>query len=395
VSSDPLLLIGNLDCESDFLHSVDRSCPIPAPGKSLLKKISTAATLLSVFAEKGDHLWLPAMEDVRAMTPFQGFQEAVCLSDRLPEGWDGPILPWGATERVARLKAGSEPCSMPVKVKGSVISAVRHAPVPDPAAASAANDRLALPGIREAAGCVLPGVGQVRSIQDLEGQVAILAAAAPEAAGWILKGRLSAAGRDRVLHEDGNIEGRVRKLIRKQGGLLFEPWMPRTSDFGCSILVRPGGSDLVEVHRLHVTPRGLFRGIELLAGAAQVRPIAPEPFERYLGRPMAATMSCVVTRVADELREAGYLGPAGVDFWTWQGSDGTERLNPIGEINARMTFGLVAAALSEKLGPNPHRYPDGRFRLSFSGPNRGADGPGPPKIQRITNGDVVELRVRG
>jgi hypothetical protein len=44
------------------------------------------------------------------------------------------------------------------------------------------------------------------------------------------------------------------------------------------------------------------------------------------------------------------VGPFGIDAWRHRLPDGTLALNPLGEINARMTFGLVAWALEEAGG---------------------------------------------
>ena len=48
--------------------------------------------------------------------------------------------------------------------------------------------------------------------------------------------------------------------------------------------------------------------------------------------------------IAEALRQAGYLGPFGIDAWHWRRPDGTVVFHPLGEINARMTFGLVEHA---------------------------------------------------
>ena len=55
----------------------------------------------------------------------------------------------------------------------------------------------------------------------------------------------------------------------------------------------------------------------------------------------------------EALRREGYVGPFGIDAWAYGNS-----FNPLGEINARMTFGLVAWALAERLGIE-------RLRLRF------------------------------
>ena len=53
--------------------------------------------------------------------------------------------------------------------------------------------------------------------------------------------------------------------------------------------------------------------------------------------------------MASALRSAGYVGPFGIDAWRYRRDDGAIVLNPLGEINARMTFGLVEWARAERL----------------------------------------------
>ena len=54
--------------------------------------------------------------------------------------------------------------------------------------------------------------------------------------------------------------------------------------------------------------------------------------------------------VGSTLALEGYRGHAGVDFWTYRDRSGVEQLNPLGEVNARLTFGLVAQRLARQLG---------------------------------------------
>jgi hypothetical protein len=110
--------------------------------------------------------------------------------------------------------------------------------------------------------------------------------------------------------------------------------MERTADFGCSALLTESELRIVGFHRQAVDIKGQFAGIEL--------PVA-----------MPEGMGKIVERVAGALRREGYVGPFGIDAWSYGNG-----FNPLGEINARMTFGLVAWALAERLGIE-------RLRLCF------------------------------
>ena len=53
--------------------------------------------------------------------------------------------------------------------------------------------------------------------------------------------------------------------------------------------------------------------------------------------------------VGKRVAEHGYRGPFGIDAWRYRDADGETHFHPLGEINARLTFGLVAHALVERL----------------------------------------------
>jgi hypothetical protein len=215
-------------------------------------------------------------------------------------------------------------------------------PTAPPSVAAAVHHRAFILRI----GFALPGARMVESIADLEGVQGR----------WVIKAPLSASGRDRYIHREGEKDrSRITRLFERHGPLLFEPWMERTEDFGVAALLLPSETRVVSFHRLRVDRRGQFTGIDLMAG------VPPEPLAE------------AVDAVARALRTAGYLGPFGIDAWRYRRPDGSIAWNPLGEINARMTFGLVARALAERLGLAGVRLtfgreiPDGAIPLLLPG----------------------------
>jgi hypothetical protein len=194
-----------------------------------------------------------------------------------------------------------------------------YLPLPSPSVVARVHHRAFHLQVAEELGCALPGARMVAGLPDLE------RVPGP----WVVKVPYSASGRSRYIHrEEPPLSGpkarrTVERLFEAHGPLLFEPWMERTADFGCSALLTESGLRIVGFHRQMVDIKGQFAGIELPA----------EPPEMP------------VEKVAEALRRAGYVGPFGIDAWTYRNG-----FNPLGEINARMTFGLVAWALSERLG---------------------------------------------
>lgn len=187
-------------------------------------------------------------------------------------------------------------------------------------------------------GCALPGARMVEFLAELD---RILAARdAPDA--WVVKAPFSAAGRARYLERNGprladpKSRRTVENLFERHGSLLFEPWLDRVSDWGCSALLTEKHLRIVGIHRQRVDARGQFAGIELDA--------------RDLPARDRSRLEEVVVAVASALRREGYAGPFGIDAWHWRRPDGTVAFHPLGEINARMTFGLVEHARSAPSG---------------------------------------------
>jgi len=156
---------------------------------------------------------------------------------------------------------------------------------------------------------------------------------------WVLKAPLSASGRARYIERNGprlndpKSRRTVERLFESHGPLLFEPWMDRTEDFGVSALLGPETLKIVGVHGQKVDIKGQFAEIDL----------HPD-----LSRQDRSRLLEITEAVAEALRNAGYVGPFGIDAWKYR-TDAGIVLNPLGEINTRMTFGLVAWARQGRL----------------------------------------------
>ncbi|HEX2224088.1 MAG TPA: hypothetical protein VHN15_07765 [Thermoanaerobaculia bacterium] len=337
-------ILANLHCEDEWAGG-RRTL-----GKAALSTAAAAGTLLRAFAREGDRLWLPAPVDPGRMAAVPGLPvpeiETGPLAALPPAG---AVLTWGATSTVILSEAkdlGGGALSREAGEGwggGPLHDLLWHLPPPPPEVASAVHHRGFCLRVAESLGFALPGARMVASLADLETLLA--APGAPRS--WVVKAPLSAAGRDRYVGREGvclddpAARRAVAGLFRRFGRLLFEPWMERTDDFGCAALLLPDGElRVVSFHRQLVDRRGQFLGIELAASFAGLEGLSEE--ER--GR-----METALSGVAEALREAGYHGPFGIDAWQYRSANGSLVLHPLGEINARMTFGLVARALVDRL----------------------------------------------
>jgi hypothetical protein len=234
------------------------------------------------------------------------------------------VLAWCETPEAVALRR------LPRRVSeedGPLHEILWHLPAASPEVVAAVNHRGFHLRVAQELGCALAGARMVESLADLE------RVRGP----WVVKAPYSASGRSRYIHReesvlaDSKARRTVERLFELHGPLLFEPWMDRTADFGGSALLTPSGLRVLGFHRQTVDVKGQFAGVELI--------------EETPPRMMEA-----VEGVARALERAGYAGPFGIDAWEYRTPDGRLAFNPLGEINARMTFGLVARAQAERQG---------------------------------------------
>lgn len=291
-------IVANLDIESHWQRLLLPHRPMPQLGQRALSLISAYGTLLRAWSSPDEPgtLWTPAPVDPARLTRLLPVPTLASGSARAPEPTD---LCWGRI---------------------------------DEAAARVNHRRFALE-LSARLDVGLPGAAWVRDFEELLEAIACLDR-------WVAKAPLSASGRDRVVGTgppDEPTPRRLRNLVTRSDGLLVEPWMERIDDFGTLIEVDDEGCHVVSMHRQIVSETGAFVGIDWPLNHSS----------------WAEDLRTVAHSVGKALRREGYRGPASVDAWSWRrgdGSEGSVALNPLGEINGRLSFGWVARQIGLRLG---------------------------------------------
>ncbi|MBL8626610.1 MAG: hypothetical protein JNK64_35305 [Myxococcales bacterium] len=324
------LIVGNLDCEVAWAGG-------PALPAAVTARLALLATTLRVFADHDDdRLWLPAPVAPTAV-PVDGAPRPRLEHGPLRLAGARRLTAWGALAAPAHDRDHDHAHAhdhAPPPADASWRELVRALPPPPAAIARAASDRRLALALAAELGVALPGARAVASVDELREHLAAGGAAASPTGAWVAKAPLTAAGRDRVRRVGPDVDAatatRLTRLLAVHGALVVEPWMARTLDVGQAGVVLAADRALVlPPHRGVCDSAGVVRAL-LIDDAAALPPAH--------ARALAAATAAVAAR----LGALGYRGPFVVDAFAH--ADG---FHPLGEINPRLTFGLVARAWAE------------------------------------------------
>jgi hypothetical protein len=350
--------VANLDVEIEWARIAGRRGFRDLRGPAR-EHAAALGTLLRAFARPGDRLETISPVDPARVIDCPPLPGPEILTGPDPEPLRDPerprdIVAWGSSRRIG---------------------------YGNPDAAALASDRATLHAHLHARGLHLPGSRVHSLVEPLRvhlaerppgGRFSPSGARFPT---WVVKGRWSAAGRERTFVPVGGPSEAVARgtteaesLLARHGAVVVEPWLDRVGDLG---LVARSSADLPTAlpHHLDVDPRGGFAGIR----------IGPPPDARTPGdrgpRGWPPHEQDLLDRALDAVRtflqSAKHAGPVGIDLFRYRDPHGGVHLHPVVEVNPRLTFGHVAHTLAERLaGPRATGSSRGtgsyRLRLSTS-----------------------------
>lgn len=385
------LVVANLDFEAEL---AGRKLSVGA-----LRTISHLATLLRALAAPDDELWTPSPVEPGCMAVVPGLPWPRLRSGPLPLAAEGGVIAWAETESVSRLRRGALAIPGSPKEHQDLSGGARRSSLVDlltrggrgtaEASRRAAHRAEQLELAREL-GCVLEGAMAISTPAELERHLARGGGQASPSGRWVLKAAFSASGRERVHGRGNRLEGdtlrQVENLLESSPeGAVLEPWMDRVADLGSGGVVEEDGGILVLApHQLEVDARGRFRGVRL--GPEELTRL--EPAER-------AALDHVVRGTGAWLHHLGFRGPFGIDSWIHRDASGRRVFQALGEVNPRLTLGLVARALVERIlgaeegkpTPPPVRLVLGRHQPS--GPLKPSAAPRTVLLEAACAGDPL------
>ena len=327
-------LVANLDCEAEWTGAA-----LPAAVRA---RIAALGTLMRALATSDDDELVTVAPVDAARVPDGAGAPRPRLAAGPPRPDPGhPTLTWGAT-------AAAPATPDPTAAGDDVAARLWRAPAPGLGAAAveiarACNDRRLAAAVAAALDAALPGAAIVTDADGddaLDDAIRAAAAASPLGA-WVAKAVICAAGRDRVRRRGADLDPptrtRLHRLRARGGALVVEPWLDRALDHGQTGVVGDGGDvTLWPAHRLWCDDGGGFRGVVI------------DPRDEAV-TPHREALAAAARAAGEAIARAGHRGAFGVDALVHRTPRGLA-LRPLVEINARMTFGVIARAWLERVG---------------------------------------------
>ena len=151
--------------------------------------------------------------------------------------------------------------------------------------------------------------------------------------------------------------GWIANALRREGALLVEPWLDRMMDFSVHWQVEPGAIRWIGWSHLKVDDRGHYRGSLWMPSFMRAMPKELAKFA-HEGEPerLRRLFHDLKEFLFPHLKQAGYLGPVGVDAAIFRGGDGRPRLKPVIEINPRYTMGRLSIEVGRHHAPGSAGY---------------------------------------
>lgn len=182
----------------------------------------------------------------------------------------------------------------------------------------------------------------------------------------VIKESLGLAGHNAIRLWEPELLATQRQWMSNalQGGgqLVVEPWLERAADFSVQLEMGSRHLKLVGFTGLINDRKGQFQANSAAPNfdrrfPANVTASFPEALNIFGG--LQRLYGEIFSLLEMELREAGFVGPVGIDAFVYRTAEGVCRLKPIVEINPRYTMGRLTLELMKHACPGSH----GMFRL--------------------------------
>ncbi len=320
----PRFFFGNFDFEHRLAD------PNHAPSNALMRFNAELATCWLAAADDGDLIWTPFSIDPNFFheAAQQGLPHVspVKSLDKIPH--DVEFVPWGWSAEVRKL-TNRIGCRTSAPSENAVLLA---------------NSRATSHQLEQEWNVGLPGERRIETLTQFD--EAIESTQVPDRR-WVVKAEFGMSARERILGRGRATEADKNWVVRrlKQHQAVFlEPWVDRVDEVGVQIEIpNEGPPRLIGVSPMLVDERGQYAG-SWFAGRESL-PLA----QHHLWQDAIST----ALRAANHLQSEGYFGPLGLDSMLYRDVDGSLRIRPLQDINARWTMGRLSLGLRRRFTQSP------------------------------------------
>ena len=189
---------------------------------------------------------------------------------------------------------------------------------------------------------------------------------------FIAKAPWSGSGRGvfRFNEEPPAAYGRIRNILRKQGGIEIEPFYKRLGDFAMEFHLTTGECNFVGLSLFSTNETGAYTGNLVAEDARLVQALCAtaEKHESGSANRVKLSLANIQTALTHALpmQFSSIRGYVGVDMMLVQLPSGSVALHPCVEINLRRTMGLVAILMRRHL---PAGCSEGRYQVRPTPPS--------------------------
>jgi hypothetical protein len=304
----------------DFEHRL--ADPGYEPSAALKRLNAELATAWLAVAEDGDWIWTPLSidSDFFVKATQQGLPSVVPVTSLSDVPRDVNFVPWGWSSEVRNL--------------ANQFGWNTDAPVEN--AVRLANSRATSNELEDKGDFIIDGSRKIESPGQLDEAIQVAHASGSR---WVIKAEFGMSARERILGKGPATEADknwVRHRLTQHGAVFFEPWLERVNEVGIQIEIKKNEPpELIGVSSMLVNDRGQYAG-SWFAGHESRLSANKDLWQDAISTALKA---------ATHLKSLGYFGPLGIDAMLYRDKDGTLRIRPLQDINARWTMGRLSLGL--------------------------------------------------
>ena len=140
---------------------------------------------------------------------------------------------------------------------------------------------------------------------------------------------------------------KINSVIAEQGFIMAEPLLNKVHDLAFLFELRNGHTQFLGVSNFFTNKNGQYEGNWL----NQISPTASVVLEEFVRKCISELTNPLINIIDNSQLSKNYEGVFGIDMLIFRNNSDELQINPVLEINARHTMGMISLRLEQWLGP--------------------------------------------